>query len=168
MDIFSLSHQADPCALFRRTPYFQLGSADREYRQIGGKERSAVRLPSLQLPPCILTSPSSIEDWSSCQGGSSTEYSPSPESGGLSCLRAVALPSSQVGTYLCGSLDSGRSSDHSALIKLWNLVTYCTAGDSLPSWLPGHSLLFPMLTHPLSPPLANPLLWTEEFSPYVL
>lgn len=70
--------------------------------------------------------------------------------------------------FFCGSLDSPCSSEHSALIKLWTLVSYCFAGDSLTSGSLGHSLLLPMLTHPLSPPLANPLLLTEEFSLYML
>lgn len=70
--------------------------------------------------------------------------------------------------YFCGSLDSPCSSEHSALIKLWTLVSYCLAGDSLQSGSLGHSLLLPVLTHPLSPPLANALLHADEFSPYML
>lgn len=66
----------------------------------------------------------------------------------------------------CVSLDLGRESSTS--IKLWNLVSYCIAGDPLPSWPLGHCLLFPMLTHPISLPLANHLLCTKESSSYVL
>lgn len=98
VDIFPLSHLTDLCALFQQTPCFQLDSANWEHRWTGEREGSGVRLALLQLPPCILTSPSSREDWSSCQGGSSTRHSLSPESGGFSCLGAVMLPSPGVGT----------------------------------------------------------------------
>lgn len=167
MDIFPLSHLVDLCALFPQTPYSQLGSANREYSQTGGKEGNGVRLPPLQLPPYILTSSSSTEDRSSCQGASSTEHS-------LSRVWRLFMPTGSSTAFLmgqhyfCGFLDAWHSSEHSTLIKLWNPVSYCIAGDSLPSWPPGHSLLFPMLNHLLSPPLANPFICTLECSPYVI
>lgn len=167
MDIFPLSHLADLCALFQQTPCFQLDSANREHRWTGRREGSGVRLALLQLPPCILTPPSSREDGSSCQGGTSTRHAFS-----ASRVWRLFMPRSSNAALLrgqrcfCVSLDLGRES--STLIKLWNLVSYCIAGDSLPSWPLGHCLLFPMLTHPLSLPLANPLLCTKESSSYVL
>lgn len=122
-------------------------------------------MASLWLPPYILSSPSSVEDQCSCHGVSSTGHSRSLEPGGFACLGAIALPSS--GSTLLFWFP--RFSAHSALVKLWDRVSYCIAGDSLPSWPPDPSILFLMLTHyPLSLPLTNSLLHTEDRSPYML
>lgn len=91
MHIFSLIHLADPC--------FQLGSANGEDKQTGGREGRDVRLPRSNSLPAFSPHLSQQRTGPLVRvAPAQSTLSLSPESGDFSCLRAVVLPPSGVST----------------------------------------------------------------------